>query len=174
MPWLAPRSLIGGPPRSRPWPLRCPRRHNAAARFWARRRSFDLRALDALACLPRRRREAVLAPLPRRRDDAHAQHLLGCAQVVDAAGDRPPAVAGRLEKAAARQPFFLGERRHVAIESAARDLEAKQRQPILESIEGDEAAVPRGRLAMPEVAPRAEERERIESCDQRLPFGPHG
>src|SRR5689334_7511143 len=100
-------------------------------------------------------RLAPLAALPRGCKQPHAEHLLRRAQEVDAAGDRPPAIAGLLEERETVQPFLLRERRHVAVEAAADDVEAEQRQPVLQPIERDEVAVPRRGRAAAEVAPRS-------------------
>src|SRR5215471_1902919 len=129
--------------------------------------------LDAFPRLPGCSREAVLAPLPGRCDHAHSEHALRCAEVVDTAGDRPPSVARALEEPEPRQPLFLCEGWRVAIEPAPRHLESEQGEPVLDTIERNEVAVPRGRLAPPKVPPRTEERERIESRDHDLPVGPH-
>ena len=84
----------------------------------ARRRSRRLaRAPSARACRRRERLLAPLAALPRRREHAHAEHRLGRAQEVDAARDRPPAVAGRLEEAEAVQPLLAAR---TAARSASR------------------------------------------------------
>ena len=90
---------------------------------------------DALARLRAAGAQRLLAPfaaLPAGREHAHAEHSLGRAQEVDAAGDRPPAIAGRLEEAEAVQPLLAGERRRVGVEAAADDVEAEQRQPVLQ------------------------------------------
>src|SRR5450755_905161 len=94
-----------------------------------RRRSID--DFGALACLPRDRGQRLLAHAarPLRRNDAHAEQALGCAQEVDAARDRPPAIAGFFEKLEALEPFFLCIWRHVRVEASAGDFEAEQRQP---------------------------------------------
>src|SRR5690242_12774967 len=125
-------------------PLRCPRRGRDSRLGAALRRSCPslptslCRQALARAGRGRERFRAPLASLPCRREQAHAEHLLRRAQVIDAAGDRPPAVAGSLEKREAPQPFLLRERRHVAIEAAADDVEAEQRKPVLQSIERNE------------------------------------
>src|SRR5690348_13271311 len=90
---------------------------------------------------------APLAALPCRCQQAHAEHLLRGAQVVNAAGDRPPAIAGFLEERKSAQPLVLRERRDVAIEAAADDVEAEERQPVLEPVKRNEVAVPRRRGA---------------------------
>ncbi len=130
----------------------------------------DLRSRSDVVSLRAPARSALLAPLaalPRRRDHAHAEHALGRAQEVDAAGDRPPAIAGGLEEAEALQPFLARERRRVGIEAAAGHVEAEQRQPVLEAVQADEAAVPRRRLLAAEVALGAVQRKRIEARRSR-------
>src|SRR6185369_7358794 len=137
-----------------------------------RRRSLD--TLDALARLARRCRKGVLAMLPRRRDHAHAEDFLRRAQVVHAAPDGPPTVAGGLEKTEPRSPFLVLEGRHIAVESTAGHIEAQQREPVFQSVQGDEAAVPGRRLAVPEIALGAEQTEWIEARNDNLSLGAHG
>src|SRR5512140_767866 len=108
--------------------------------------------LDALASLSRRCGKGARRAIPGRRDDAHADHLLGGPQEVHATRDGPPAVACLLEKSATTQPFFLCERRRIAIETATGHLESEQREPILEAIQRDEAAIPWRSLLASEVA----------------------
>src|SRR5215472_11114995 len=93
--------------------------------------------VGAFADLPRGGSQRFLAhpPRPRRRDHAHAQNALGGAQEIDAARDRPPAVAGLLEETETLQPALLPEGRRIAIKPSARDLESQQRQPVLEPIQ---------------------------------------
>src|SRR5450631_330161 len=108
-------------------------------------RANSFRGLDdELARLARHRRQRLLShpPRPGRRDHPHAQHTLGRTQEIDAAGNGPPAVARFFEEVESLEPLFLLERRHVAIEPAARDLEAEQREPVLQAIERNEIAVP--------------------------------
>ena len=71
----------------------------------------------------------------------------------------------------ALNPFFLRKGRGIAIETAAGDLEAEQRQPVLEPVERDEVAGPRHRLLAAEVALDAEQAEGIEAGDDELAFG---
>ncbi len=143
---------------------------SALVRF-VRRRLVHRR--QALAGARRRRKRflAALAALPGRLEEAHAEHLLRRAQEIDAAGDRPPAVAGLLEEREPAQPLLLRERWHVAVEAAADDIEAEQRQPVLQAIERDEVAVPGRRRAAAEIPTHAEQRERIEARDDDLALG---
>src|SRR5450755_3210956 len=98
----------------------------------------------ALARLLRDRGQRFLAHAarPLRRDDAHAEQPLGGAQEIDAARDRPPAVAGLFEELEALEPLFLRMRRHVGVESPADHFEPEQRQPVLKSVQGYEVAIP--------------------------------
>src|SRR6266496_2339915 len=73
---------------------------------------------------------ALVAPF--RHDQPHAHVALDRANDVDAAADRPPAVAGPLHEGEALEPPPLRERRGVAAEATAGQLEAEQREPILE------------------------------------------
>src|SRR5512134_2545052 len=64
----------------------------------------------------RERARGGAAVLPVRRDEPHAAHPFHRAHHVDAAADRPPAVAGLLHEREALQPAPLAERRRVAAE----------------------------------------------------------
>src|SRR5688572_20123682 len=83
---------------------------------------------------------ALLAP--GRRDQAHAVHALHRAHHVDAAGDRPPARAGLFHEREAVQPELLLERRRVAAELAAVQLEAEHAQPFAQPQQSDELGIP--------------------------------
>src|SRR5438105_3279523 len=113
------------------------------------------------------------APRPGRRDHAHAKDALGRAQEIHPAGDRPPAVTGLLEKVEALQPFLLGEGRDVAIQAPTGDLEAEQREPILEPVERDEIAGPGHRLRAAEIPFGPQQAERIEAGDDRATLPVH-
>src|SRR5438105_15522620 len=136
-----------------------------------RRRSLG--HVGALTHLPRGGRQRLLAHAARpcRCDHAHPQNALGGAKEVHAPRDRPPAIAGLLEEVEALNPFFLRKGRGVAIKSAAGDLEAEQRQPVLEPVERDEVAGPRHRLLAAEVALDSEQAEWIEAGDDELALG---
>src|SRR5438552_11344117 len=107
-----------------------------------RRRS--LAHVRALAHLPRCGCQRLLAhpARPCRRDHAHPQNALGGAKEVHATGDRPPAISALFEEVEALQPLFLPKGWHVAVETPAGDLEAEQREPVLEPVERDEVAGP--------------------------------
>src|SRR6266404_4972323 len=113
--------------------------------------------------------EGLLAypPRPGGRDHAHAKDTLGRAQEIHAAGDRPPAVTGLLEKVKALQPFLLCEGWDVAVQPSTGNFEAEQRQPILEPVERDEIARPGHRLLAAEIALCTEQAERIEPGDDQ-------
>src|SRR6266581_4311277 len=127
----------------------------------------SLDELHAFARLPRRRREGLLADASRPcgRQNTHAEHALGRSQQIHGTPDRPPTVASLFEKSEARQPLVLRERRHVAIEPPADHLESKQRQPVLQAVQGDEISVPRHRLLATEITFESEQRKRIEAAD---------
>src|SRR5690349_5082272 len=74
---------------------------------------------------------------PGRGDDAHAVDALHRAHDVDAAHDRPPALAGLFHELEALEPLRVGEGRRIAAETPPVQLEAEQVQPILESQEAD-------------------------------------
>src|SRR6267142_3962310 len=80
---------------------------------------------------------------PGRRDEAHAVHALHRAHHVDAAEERPPARARLLHEREAVEPDPLLERRRVAAELAAVQLEAEHAQPVAQAQEPDEARIPR-------------------------------
>src|SRR6516165_8156164 len=134
----------------------------------------SLAHVGALAHLSRSRSERLLAHAPRpcRRNHAHPENALHGAQEVNAAGDRPPAVARLLEEVASLQPALLMERRDIAVKPAAGDLEAEQREPVLQPVERDEIAGPGHRLLAAEIALDAEQAVGIEARDDELPFRP--
>src|ERR1700694_2215012 len=138
-------------------------------------RSSFSRLGDELPRLPRRRRQCLF-PHPSRpgwRDHAHAEHALGRSQEIDSAGNGPPAIARLFKEAESLEPLLLFERRHIAIEPAAGDLESQQRKPVLEAIKRDEIAILRHSLLAAEITLGAEQAEGIETGDQELSFGPH-
>src|ERR1700719_431351 len=123
---------------------------------------------DELPRLPRRRRQCLF-PYPSRpgwRNHAHAQHAFGRPQEIHSAGNGPPAIARFFKEAESLEPLLLFERRHIAIEPAASDLESQQRKPVLEAIKGDEIAIPRHGLLAAEITLGAKQAERIETGDQ--------
>src|ERR1700674_3297637 len=138
-----------------------------------RRRSLG--HVRALAYLPRSGCQRLLAHAARpcRCDHAHTQYALGGAKEVHATRDRPPAIAGLFSEVEALEPRFLRERRRVAVEPAAGDLEAEQREPILEPVERDEVAGPGHSLFAAEVTLDAEQAEGIEAGDDELALGPY-
>src|SRR2546421_9529266 len=79
---------------------------------------------------------------PRRRDEPHAVHALHGADDIDATEQRPPARARLVHEGEALEPDFLPERRHVAAELAAVQLEAEHPQPVAQPKEPDEARIP--------------------------------
>src|SRR6266566_9095377 len=91
---------------------------------------------DMQSVLPLRHRSqgllggALVAPF--RQYQPHAHVALDRANDVDAAADRPPAVPCLLRESDALEPSALGERRGVAAEAPAGQLEAEQREPVLE------------------------------------------
>src|ERR1041385_6898969 len=105
-----------------------------------------LALFDMQSVLPLRHRSqgflgsAFVAPF--RQDQAHAHVALDRANDVDPAADRPPAVARLLHEPKALEPAALGERRGVAAEATAGQLESEQREPILEPQKTDEPAAP--------------------------------
>src|ERR687895_2484787 len=96
---------------------------------------------------------------PRRRDDAHGVYPLDRAHYVHAAGNRPPAGAGFLHEGKALEPDLLRERRRIAAELAAIQLEAEYPQPLPQAKETDELGVPR--------RPVPVKRERLAHSPQR-------
>src|SRR5437867_9558480 len=111
---------------------------------------------------------ALVAPF--RQDQAHAHVALDRANHVDRAADRPPALARLLHEPDALEPPPLGERRGIAAEAAAGQLEAEQREPVLEPQQTDEPAAPRNLPPFPaERARRTPQRQGIESGNHDAP-----
>src|SRR5215470_13606736 len=79
---------------------------------------------------------------PVRRDQAHAGDALHRANHVYASADRPPALARLLHEAEALDPAALRERRGIAAEAPAVQLESQQRKPVLEPQQADVLAAP--------------------------------
>src|SRR5678815_3595353 len=79
---------------------------------------------------------------PRGGNDPHAVGALHRPHDVDPASDRPPARAGLLHEGEALEPELLAERRRVAAELAAVQLEAEHAQPVAQANEADELEVP--------------------------------
>src|SRR2546421_3767647 len=88
-----------------------------------------------------RRREGAAARTllaPGRRDEAHAMGALDRAHHVEAARDRPPPRARPFHETEALEPELLLERRRVAAELAAVQLEAQHVQPVAQPQQADE------------------------------------
>src|SRR5258705_798040 len=106
-----------------------------------------LALFDMQSVLPLRDRgqgffgNALVAPF--RQDQAHAHVAFDRANDVNSAADRPPALARLLHEADALEPAALGERRGVAAEATAGQLEAEQREPILQAQQTDKPSPPR-------------------------------
>src|SRR5262245_41252736 len=78
------------------------------------------------------------AVLPARRDEPHPAHALHCAHDVYATADRPPPVTGLLHEREALEPARLADRRRVATEAPAVQLEAEELQPVAQPQQADE------------------------------------
>src|SRR4051794_1873075 len=104
------------------------------------------------------------------RHEPHAMHALDGADDIDAAEERPPARAGLVHEGEALEPDLLPERRYIAAEFAAVQLEAEHPQPVAQAQQPDEARIPgtlgfvheRNQLAQPP------ERYRVEAGDDHL------
>src|SRR5437899_8239879 len=138
--------------------------------------SAPLALFDMQSVLPLRPRtqgflcNALLAAF--RQDQAHAHVALDRANDVDPAADRPPALSRLLHEADALEPVALGERRGVAAEATTSQLEAEQREPILEPQQTDEPAAPGNLLPLPaERARSTPQRQGIESGDHDAALG---
>src|SRR5262245_20431835 len=108
-----------------------------AAPAWLRRHGRRL--------APRYRRQRPrgrAAVLPARGHQPHPADALHRAHNIHAAADRPPAVAGLLHEGEALQPARLADRRRVAAEAPAVELETEQLQPVAQAHETDEIAAP--------------------------------
>src|SRR6267143_3211678 len=115
-------------------------------------------------------RGALVAPFGQNQPHAHV--ALDRAYDVDAAADRPPAVARLLHEGEALEPPTLGERRCVAAETPAGQLEAEQREPILEPQQTDEPPAPGNLPPFPaERARRTPQRQGIESGNDDAALG---
>src|SRR5690349_22961519 len=111
------------------------------------------------------------AVLPLGRDDAHALHTLYGVQEVDAARERPPAIAERLERRHPMNPRLLRDRRNVTAHPPARNLESEQRHPVLEARQIDELTAPRIRIGVAfEHLPRAPHAPWIEAGNDDMSF----
>src|SRR6267143_1548062 len=135
-----------------------------------------LALFDMQSVLPLRDRgqgffgNALVAPF--RQDQAHAHVAFDRANDVNSAADRPPALARLLHEADALEPAALGERRGVAAEATAGQLEAEQREPILEPQQTDEPAAPGNLLPLTaERACRTPQRQGIESGNDDAALG---
>src|SRR5216683_5067149 len=127
-----------------------------------------LALLDMQSVFPLRHRSqgllggALVAPA--RGHQAHPGDAFHRANDVDAAADRPPAVARLLHEAEALEPPPLGKRRRVAAEAPAVQLESEQREPVLEPQQADEPSAPGDLPPFPaQRARRAPQGERVES-----------
>src|SRR5437867_670828 len=112
--------------------------------------------------------------LPPRDSRAHprAHVALDRANDVDAAADRPPAVARLFHEAEALEPAPLRERRRVTAETSAGQLEPEQREPVLQPQQTDELSAPGDLSSLPtERARRAPQRQGIESGNDDAAFG---
>src|SRR6185295_11156496 len=87
--------------------------------------------------------------LPLRRDHAHTLHALHTMQKVDAAGERPPAVASALQERQPADPALADNGRQITAHAARGDLDAEQRHPVLEPRQIDKLAAPWKLLARP-------------------------
>src|SRR6185369_6803382 len=105
-----------------------------------------------LRSLRHRRERSAPRPFlaPGRRDQAHRLHALHRPDDVDAARDRPPARARLLHEGKALEPGAVRERRRIAAEHAAVQLEAQQSQPLAQPQQADELRVPWRRLVLAE------------------------
>src|SRR5258706_12794286 len=109
-------------------------------------------------------------PPPRRGDEPHAVHALHGADHIGATEQRPPARPCLVHEGEAFEPDLLLERRHIAAEGAAIQLEPQHPQPVAQAQEPNEARVPgtvrlvheRRQLAQPP------ERQRVEARDDDL------
>src|ERR1044071_4394629 len=135
-----------------------------------------LALFDMQSVLPLRHRSqgflgsAFVAPF--RQNQSHAHVALDRANDVDPAADRPPAVARLLHEPEALEPAALGERRGVAAEANAGQLESEPREPILEPPQNDDPAAP-GNLSPlpPDRARRTPQRQGIESGNDDAALG---
>ena len=101
-------------------------------------------------------------------------HALHRADDVEAAEKRPPARARLVHEGEAIKPQLLPERRRVAAEFAAVQLEAEHPQPITQAQDADHACVPGHVGAAPprrEQLPQAPEGGGIEARDDDLTLG---
>src|SRR6266852_4280021 len=135
----------------------------------------SLALFDMQSVLPLRHRSegflggAFVAPF--RHDQPYAYVALDRANDVDAAADRPPAVARFLHEAEALEPAPLRERRRVTAETSAGQLETEQREPILQPQQTDELSAPGDLSSLPaERARHAPQRQRIESGNDDAAF----
>src|SRR6266705_1633320 len=135
--------------------------------------SAPLSLFDMQSVFPLRHRSqgllggALVAPA--RGYQAHPGDAFHRANDVDAAADRPPAVARLLHEAEALEP--LGKGRRVAAEAPAVQLESEQREPVLQPQQADEPSAPGDLPPFPaQFARRAPQGERIESGDDDAAF----
>src|SRR2546429_9009665 len=119
-----------------------------------------LALFDMQSVLPLRHRSqgflgsAFVAPF--REDQAHAHVALDRANDIDPAANRPPAVARLLHEPKALEPAALGERRGVAAQGTAGEVESKEREAMLGPQPAGGPAAPRDLSPVPaERAARA-------------------
>src|SRR3954468_16612164 len=108
---------------------------------------------------------------PRRRDEAHAGYALHGAHRIHPACDRPPTGAGFFHEGKAVEPDAAADRRRIAAEPAAVELEAEHAQPVAQAQQANEARIPR-RLGISlgcEQLPDPPERGGVETRDDQAP-----
>ena len=81
--------------------------------------------------------------MPGGREQAHAAHALDGLEHVDRTAHGPPAVTRGLHEGEAAAQLLAVEGRRVGDEPTAGDIEAQQRQPVLDPGQRYETAVPR-------------------------------
>src|SRR5256886_1398659 len=108
---------------------------------------------------------------PGRGDDAHALSSLHGAPHIAGARDPQPARAHLLHEAESPQPLRIGERRRIAAELAAVQLEAEELEPFLEPHEPEHPAAPGGSGLGGKPLPQAPERSGVEAGDHDLALG---
>src|SRR5262245_10771947 len=98
---------------------------------------------------------------PGRHNDAHAAHTLHRIEKHYTSAERPPSIAGSLHETEAFQPLLPGARWCITAHCSTGDLEAQQRQPVLQPDKVDETAVPRIVTPVAKHAPRAPQAHRV-------------
>src|SRR5437879_660344 len=110
-------------------------------------------------------------PAPGRGDDAHALYSLHGAHHIHGAREPQPARAHLLHEAESPQPLRIGERRRIAAELAAVQLEAEELEPFLEPHQPRAPACPRHFRLEGTDLPQAQERSGVEAGDHHLALG---